>query len=142
MIRGNLLYIPLIKTLNIKSGMFWFDTQTKTKYILKTFRSEESLLDQKQSCISWKLDYKSAVCFLILFVLMDAILLSLTLQKRTMYKIFFFWLFTHLSNIFAPHIKNLETYFAILICFEFWPLCKVHCKDLQLNYISNTAKRM
>ena len=37
-----------------------------------------------------KLDLKSAVCFLILFVLMDAILLSLTLQKRTMYKIFFF----------------------------------------------------
>ena len=52
---------------------------------------------------------------------MDAILLSLTLQKRTMYKIFF-WLLSHLSNIFAQHIKNLETYFAMLICFEFWPL--------------------
>ena len=34
----------------------------------------------------------------------------------------FFWLLTHLSHIFAPHIKNLETYFAILIYFEFWPL--------------------
>ena len=33
-----------------------------------------------------------------------------------------FLLLTHLSNIFAPYIKNLETYFAILICFEFWPL--------------------
>ena len=52
---------------------------------------------------------------------MDAILLSLTLQKRTMYKIFF-WLLTHLSNIFAPYIKNLETYFAILIYFDFWQL--------------------
>ena len=55
---------------------------------------------------------------LILFVLIDTILLSLTLQKRTMYKKFFL-LLTHLSNIFAPYIKNLETYFAILICFEF-----------------------
>ena len=34
----------------------------------------------------------------------------------------FFWLLTHLSDIFAPYIKNLEMYFAILICFEFWPL--------------------
>ena len=71
-------------------AMFWFDTQTKKKYILKTFRDEESLPDQKQSRVSWKIGLKSAVCFLILFVLMDAILLSLTLQKRTMYKIFFF----------------------------------------------------
>ena len=53
---------------------------------------------------------------------MDAILHSLTLQKRTMYKKIF-WLLTHLSNIFAPQIKNLEMYFAILICFEFWPMC-------------------
>ena len=58
---------------------------------------------------------------MILFVLMDAILLSLTLQKRTMYKIFF-WLLTYWSNIFAPYIKNLVTYFEIMICFEFWPL--------------------
>ena len=35
----------------------------------------------------------------------------------------FFLLLTHLSNIFAPYIKNFETYFTILICFEFWPLC-------------------
>ena len=56
--------------------------------------------------------------FLILFVLIDAILLSLTLQKRTLYN-FFFLLFPHLSNIFAPHINNLEMYFAVLICFEF-----------------------
>ena len=34
-----------------------------------------------------------------------------------------FWLLIHLSNIFAPYIKNLETYFAMSICFEFWPLC-------------------
>ena len=36
----------------------------------------------------------------------------------------FFWLLTHFSNFFAPCIKNLETYFAMLICFEFWPLCR------------------
>ena len=41
----------------------------------------------------------------------------------------FFWLLTHLSNNFAPYIKNLETYFAILICFEFWPLWSVSTKD-------------
>ena len=77
-----------IKTkLYIQSGMFWFDTQKKTKYI----------------------------------VLMDVILFSLTLQKRTMYK-FYFWLLIHLSNIFAPHMKNSEMYFATLIWFEFWPL--------------------
>ena len=35
---------------------------------------------------------------------------------------FFFSLLTHISNTFAPYIKNLETYFAILICFEFWPM--------------------
>ena len=29
-----------------------------------------------------------------------------------------------MSNIFAPCIKNLETYFAILIYFEFWHLWK------------------
>ena len=27
-----------------------------------------------------------------------------------------------MSNIFAPFIKNLESYFVMLICFEFWPL--------------------
>ena len=27
-------------------------------------------------------------------------------------------------DIFLPNIKNLETYFAILICFEVWPLCR------------------
>ena len=35
-----------------------------------------------------KLALECAVCFFILFVLMDATLLSLTLQKRTMYKKF------------------------------------------------------
>ena len=35
----------------------------------------------------------------------------------------FFLLLTHFSNLFAPYIKNLETYFAILLCFEFWPMC-------------------
>ena len=54
-----------------------------------------------------KFDYKSGVCFLILFVLIDAILLSLTLQKRTMYN--FILHLTHLSNTFILYIKNLET---------------------------------
>ena len=77
-----------IKTFQTWFAMFWFDTQTKTKYILKTFRDEESLPDQKQSCISWKTGLEKW-CFFILFVLMDAILLSLTLQRKTMYNFFF-----------------------------------------------------
>ena len=36
----------------------------------------------------------------------------------------YLWLLTHFFNIFAPYIKNLETYFAKLICFEFRPLCR------------------
>ena len=35
----------------------------KTMYILKTFRGEESLLDQKQSCISWKIGLKKCCLF-------------------------------------------------------------------------------
>ena len=62
-----------------------------------------------------KLDQKSAVCFLILFVLMDAILLSFYFSKKDNAQIFFF----DFEHIFAPYIKNLETYFAIVICFEF-----------------------
>ena len=30
--------------------------------------------------------------------------------------------FMILPNILTPYIKNLETYFAISICFEFWPM--------------------
>ena len=46
---------------------------------------------------------RSGVRFSILFVLVDAILLSLDLQKRTSYKVF---------DIFAPYIQNLD---AILL---------------------------
>ena len=53
--------------------------------------------------------------FLILFVLMEAILLSLTLQKKDNVQSFFF--LKQLSKIFAPCVKNLETYFAIMIYF-------------------------
>ena len=53
----------LIKTFQIWYAMFWFDTQTTTKYILKTFRGEESLPDQKQSCISWKIGLKKYCLF-------------------------------------------------------------------------------
>ena len=66
---------------------------------------------------------------------MDAILHILTLQKRTMYLIFFFWLLMHLSNIFAPYIKKLEMYFAILICFEFWPLCVLAVEACSLYFL-------
>ena len=44
------------------------------------------------------------------------------LCKKGQYVKIFFWFLTHLSGIFPPYIKNLETYFAILICFEFWPM--------------------
>ena len=43
-----------------------------------------------------KLVFQSAVRFLILFVLVDAILLNLDLQKRTSYKKFFSSLYTFL----------------------------------------------
>ena len=45
---------------------------------------------------------KSGVCFLILFVLVDAILLSLDLQKRTSWKMNFFD-----ENQFLPLILTL-----------------------------------
>ena len=65
-----------------------------------------------------KLVFQSAVRFLILFVLVDAILLNLDLQKRPLVK-FFFQVSTLFSNIFAPYIQNLETCFAISIYFDF-----------------------
>ena len=53
-----------------------------------------------------------------------------------------FWLLTHLSNIFVPYIKNLETYFAMSICFEFWHLCLEEiqkiCKITRQNLKSYT----
>ena len=57
---------------------------------------------------------RSDLYFLILLVLVGAILLNLDLQKRTSYKIFC-QVFTLVSNIFAPYIKNFEICF--LICF-------------------------
>ena len=61
---------------------------------------------------------RSGVCFFILFGLVDTILLSLDLQKRTSYKKTF-RVTTLLSNIFASYIQNLEMYFAILVYFWF-----------------------
>ena len=55
------LFECVIKTFQIWYAMFWFDTQTKTNYILKTFRGEESLPDQKQSCISWKMKFHNCI---------------------------------------------------------------------------------
>ena len=54
-----------IKTNKIKIwyAMFWLHTQTKTKYILNNFRGEESLPDQKRSCISWKIGSKKCCLF-------------------------------------------------------------------------------
>ena len=74
--------------------MFCFATQPKTKYILKTFRDEESLQDQKQSCISRKAGLEKCRPFFILFVLMDAILLCLT-RLKGQYTILFFSLLTN-----------------------------------------------
>ena len=60
--------------------------------------------------------------FFILFVLVDAILLSFTLQKRTSVKMFF-KASTPSPNIFAPYIKNLGMCFAILVYFDFGYVC-------------------
>ena len=49
-----------------------------------------------------------------LFVLVDAILLRMDLQKRTMYK-FFFQVSSSLSNMFTHYIQNLEIYNAFII---------------------------
>ena len=65
---------------------------------------------------SWASEVEFAFPFL--FVLVDAILLSLDLQKRTLYKKNFRFS-TLSSNIFAPYNQNLETYFVILVHFDF-----------------------
>merc|ERR1712150_108214 len=62
--------------------------------------------------------FQGAVCFLILFVLVDAILLNLDLQRGTSCK-GFFWVSSLFSNNFAPHVRDLETCFAILVYFDF-----------------------
>ena len=49
-------------------------------------------------------------------------------KKRTMYKDFFLFS-TQLSKIFAPYVKNSDTYFAILIHFLFWSLWKQFLMD-------------
>ena len=53
-----------------------------------------------------------------MFVLVDVILLSFTLQKRTLVKKFF-KASTPSPNIFAPYIKNLGMCFAILVYFDY-----------------------
>ena len=64
---------------------------------------------------SEKLVFQSAVRFLILFVLVDAILLSLTLQERTLVK--------KSLKLPTPYIKNLGMCFAILVYFDFGYVC-------------------
>ena len=113
-----------IKTFQIWYAMFWFDTQTKTKYILKTFRGEESLPDQKQSCISWKIGLKKCCLFFDFVCFNGCHFTLLDFAKKGQCTKILFWHLTHLSNIFASQYKNLEMYFMILICFEFWPLCR------------------
>ena len=106
-------------TLHIKSAMFLFAIQLKTKFILRTFRVEESSLNQKQYCLSWKMGLEEC-CPFFDFV-WTPFYLAWLCKKGQCTKILF-WLITHLSNIFASYIKNLETYFTILIAFEFLPL--------------------
>ena len=65
-----------------------------------------------------KLEWKSAVGFLILFVLVDIILFYIAqLCKKDITKKFCFK--SLLPNIFAPYIKNVGTCFATLVYFDF-----------------------
>ena len=58
---------------------------------------------------------------MILFVLMDAILLSLTLQKRTMYNFFFY--FWHIFQTFLHHISKIwRRILRHWFVFNLWPL--------------------
>ena len=59
---------------------------------------------------------------------MDAILLNLTLQKRTSVN-FFFKVSTLLPYNFAPYIKNLGMCSAILVCFDFGYVCSTLWKS-------------
>ena len=70
-------------------------------------------MDQNQSCASWKFEKKSAVCLSALFILFVEVAAILLIVY------FFLWVLTHLPNIFAPYIKNFETYYAILFHFDF-----------------------
>ena len=60
-----------------------------------------NIMAKKQSSLSWKVGLKSGVGFLILFVLTDAILLRLDLQKRTIYKFSF--------STFYKFVKHIPT---------------------------------
>ena len=82
-----------------------------------------------------KLVFQRAVRFLILFVLVDAILVNLDLQKRPSVKNFL-KVSTLFSNIFALYIQNLETCFAISIYFDFDYVCELTVRikvEKQLN---------
>ena len=66
----------------MQSAMFLIMAQPKTNCIFRTFRVKESFWTNKQSCNLSKVDVKKwRPFFLILFVLTDAILLSLGLRK-------------------------------------------------------------
>ena len=73
---------------------------TVTNYNFRTFRVKESFWAKQQSCITLKVSLGCGVRFSILFVLVDAILLSLDLQKRTSEQINFFD-FSILKNIIS-----------------------------------------
>ena len=77
------------EVLHVEHAMFCIISQPGTKYNLRAYRVDESFWTKKQSCITQKVGQKSGVCFSILFVLVDAILLILNLQKRTSVKNFF-----------------------------------------------------
>ena len=94
-----------------------FDVDPETKYILKVFKLDETFWTQKQSCITQKAGQQKCFCLLILLVLKDAILLSLTLEKRT--SVNFFKVSNLLPNIFAPYIKKMWMPLAILVHFDF-----------------------
>ena len=71
---------------NVECATFNIDSEpclTETKGNFRTFGVDESFWTKNKVVYLKKLVFQSAVRFLILFVLTDAILLKLDLQKRT-----------------------------------------------------------
>ena len=66
-----------VKNIPVPIGLTW------TKCNFRTFEVDESFWAKQQSCITLKVSLRKWCPFLFLFVLTDAILLKLDLQKRT-----------------------------------------------------------
>ena len=108
--------------------MLLFTTVSKTKQISRTFRVEGSMQDQRQSCMSRKLG-KEKVLLVFDFVCFSGRHFTLLeFAKKDILKRIFL-VSTLMTYIFAPCIKNLVTYFAISVYFDFLQLYMNHSKN-------------